>query len=1161
MYSSRFFFIKCLMVVGYMSIWLFPYKILGSSIDRFQMKNKKEIAWKCKELCPVIYPYLVNPCEYPEYYRRPFFAPSWKDFEYKTQFVVGRSVPSDVTNAIDVKGKVYRPNMSFMRKEHFVERLQFLAKNNLFLHNIGGFGPGIPKHGSSFGEHIISESQINQIKRYVGNRFTGFDIGEQDGRYNFTYSSIIEPYVPDRKYQYLVSQSYFERIARNQGNWCSALNVLWYWHQLIKEGSVILAGAETQNKVTNGQVQYMHLRGAGKQYGILWYGDVSVFSSWGSKKYNDQEFFKNANNGGSLSLMKRSYYTQYMYNSTILSMEQGWCIGPWAANKGELSPIGIMHNDCVDFVNKYGQPGVMVTQIALLNDFYSGWMPASHISSSFRVWNGMPYEAGDYLTDALINMFYPNYDRSGFFHDETGAMCATPFGENVDALLSDARVEVMNQYPVMVAAGDLFSGGKELSDKITAYVEQGGTFIVTAKNAARLWPKWGISELEKMLPAGTVVQIGDEKLIEDSSFKLYRSNLKSNVSVLARIEDIPVVVIKKMGEGRVILSLTEYGLNAEPYSVKTPPRWKKKEFDVYLERPYRLLNHFYAVLESVFSSVNLFSVGSDLGYIVNYLDSGKYRLAIYNNTLKSLPFKIESNIGKIKSIKELSTGRELFQSAGYWPSGIKGMVGGKNDSLHIYGGDIRLFDVEVENEYVKVKDKIVQPKPVTGSYIATDNMMYLKEDIRLIPTFFDYFNGVAIQGLSILQMDTNALLRHKEWYSLQSLDIAADLRNGFNSGYWTFDVRMNNFHRTKKDIMKIVENLRLLNSKCVLFIPSAFQQQCPDEWKTSYNICFIDSMDSTSNWAYGMDVKLLTPPKLDWNVIYNSMYRRDSLIQINDIVDRHTSLVNKNHILALDRYNDDIRKTISEIPYFFEAFGGVCITAEYIANKSLAALLVEKEWWDEVGISVIVSFIEEINHFPGLTLCDAVPVYYDKSLKYYKDVFDKMEALGMRVALFTTHRGLPMKRYKHDIHDEFKRTYLHLSEYVKNKSIKILITNTRFREMATVKQQQHMIDEIGNKNNLGLAINLNHLTENAYVKEIEQAGSLLGAVILGGVGSIDHSEYLPISQSKKSADYLNSLENVLLIEKNGKLNNRNIYDDCLYMKWISKKCGLNEVVL
>lgn len=59
---------------------------------------------------------------------------------------------------------------------------------------------------------------------------------------------------------------------------------------------------------------------------------------------------------------------------------------------------------------------------------------------------------------------------------------------------------------------------------------------------------------------------------------------------------------------------------------------------------------------------------------------------MYNNTLKSLPFKIESHIGDIETINELSTGNKLFSCAGYWPHEMKGEVEGKDDESHIYGG-------------------------------------------------------------------------------------------------------------------------------------------------------------------------------------------------------------------------------------------------------------------------------------------------------------------------------------------------------------------------------------------------------------------------------------------------------------------------------------------
>ena len=88
-------------------------------------------------------------------------------------------------------------------------------------------------------------------------------------------------------------------------------------------------------------------------------------------------------------------------------------------------------------------------------------------------------------------------------------------------------------------------------------------------------------------------------------------------------------------------------------------------FNTFLGRPYSLLNHFRSIVDAVFKSVQLFEVGEGLGVIVNYLEEGKYRLAIYNNTLESLPFSIRSKIGRIKSIDELSTGDKLYQIYAY----------------------------------------------------------------------------------------------------------------------------------------------------------------------------------------------------------------------------------------------------------------------------------------------------------------------------------------------------------------------------------------------------------------------------------------------------------------------------------------------------------------
>ena len=209
---------------------------IGASVQLFPADKENNCMRElCSRIHPILYPYPVEPMEYPEYSRRPYPALSWSDFGHRTQFVAGRNVPLNETELADVPGLVYRPGASFLKDREFTGKLQYIGKHGMYLHNIGGYGPGSPFYGS-FGEYIVAEWQTEQIRKYLGRRFTGFDVGEQDGRFNFTYKQIMEPYIPDRRRQYLASQPYFDRVAADLGNWCSSLSVLWYWHYILKEG-------------------------------------------------------------------------------------------------------------------------------------------------------------------------------------------------------------------------------------------------------------------------------------------------------------------------------------------------------------------------------------------------------------------------------------------------------------------------------------------------------------------------------------------------------------------------------------------------------------------------------------------------------------------------------------------------------------------------------------------------------------------------------------------------------------------------------------------------------------------------------------------------------------------------------------------------------------
>jgi hypothetical protein len=65
----------------------------------------------------------------------------------------------------------------------------------------------------------------------------------------------------------------------------AALVSLNFGHYFLKEGTYTLIGAETAQGLPNSQVYYAFIRGGGKQYGVPWFGNASVWNRWGYKTY------------------------------------------------------------------------------------------------------------------------------------------------------------------------------------------------------------------------------------------------------------------------------------------------------------------------------------------------------------------------------------------------------------------------------------------------------------------------------------------------------------------------------------------------------------------------------------------------------------------------------------------------------------------------------------------------------------------------------------------------------------------------------------------------------------------------------------------------------------------------------------------------------------
>jgi len=789
-------------------------------------------------LPPAVYPYLLDPTLYPDYTRRPTLVPTWKTFDGQPQFTALRQLP-DASYTNQDLGRVCWPNIGILSEQAHVrvsqtnprkgaqllrqpqrrirgqslsQSLDELKRRGYYLFDIWGYVPGTETL-----QIKVPPKTLRLMGQKLGDHFLGTDIGENDGRYLFLMPQLQAPYAADRVGQCEQAYHYFSRINDDLGERMDALTVYWYWPYPLKEGTVVLTGAETQNRVTSSSIQYVFLRGAGKQYGVHWFGNASMFNTWSYKSYHnnqDQKSFVNGPTwGNSLSLLRRLLFSHYLYNSVILGYEGALFTDAWwsPTGAGPLSPLGQIQRDAVKFVDAHPQPGVMQTPVALLLDYYAGWVPARTLTTTYQVWGYLPYDAGDYLTHCVFDLVYPHYEDCSWYHDERGTLCDTPYGDLADVMHSDAAAGILKQYNVVVAAGNLSTADAELRNKLDDYVAGGGTLIVTAGNARRLWPEWKVGPPHRY-PAGSVVEWADgSRTVESLAMDLCDASLPAGAEVLAHCGGTSTVVRLHRGKGEMILLSSPFGINAEP---TVRGLMGNGSADQPLPQPYHLLAHVQRVLDSVFRSQRLFSVGDDLGYITGRKGPGDYTVGVFNNSLHSKPFQITSYCGEITNVTELPLGRDQHRAPGYWPHDFQQNDGGRSDATNIAGGDVRLFSVQVQETGVRVLPEIAPPKRPVGRMLALHDVADLAKEIRRRPTFFEHFDGVKVDWTYLLQRDSEQVKRDRQWLDRQKLRVVVDFSPGLNDfpDLTLMDILPINYARSVAQMDDVLDKMKLMGA-------------------------------------------------------------------------------------------------------------------------------------------------------------------------------------------------------------------------------------------------------------------------------------------------------------------------------------------------------------
>lgn len=595
----------------------------------------------------------VNPQEYPGFAERPVKPVTRADLDHQFHTVALRGFGydrapvappaayrlTDVEETLDLWTRVYDfgrvvwPMWPFLFAENWREAVDALAARKLYLFDIWAYCPSGPFERFEWSEYRVPDETHRYLVEKLGPRFLGYDNGEQDGRYIGGYARLVCPAPATRRQGWEAFGQYFRALGNDLRNYLVSLNSLTFPHYFAQMGNHRLIGTESAQALPSVPMWYAFVRGAGKQYGVLWFGNASVWNRWGAKSLaepnaedtNAPGYWSGPTAGTSMSLLRRLWYVLVMYGCVIMGYESGQLgaateervLDGRARRVPSLTDIGREHLRGAKWCADHPDRGEQHTPVALLWDFHAGWAPPRHLYSgdAYLVWGNMPYEKGDHQIDLLLRELYPDYPDAGFFHSERGFLTATPCGDIFDVLLSDAPAEVLSRYACVVLLGETRLEG-DLLDRLRGYVARGGQLVASASQlgpgAAELFGA-SIGAIEE---ANHALVPGHPWPINEARYRLARLSPAAGADTLAHTRQGAPLAVRRAhtGGGSTLLFAADYMLS-DPLLAPGPIR---NEVDQPLASPHALLEHVKALLLPYLRGFGLVEVeGPPVQYLAN----------------------------------------------------------------------------------------------------------------------------------------------------------------------------------------------------------------------------------------------------------------------------------------------------------------------------------------------------------------------------------------------------------------------------------------------------------------------------------------------------------------------------------------------------------------
>jgi hypothetical protein len=266
-------------------------------------------------------------------------------------------------------------------------------------------------------------------------------------------------------------------------------------------------GLELGENIAFTQSKLAFARGAARQWNRPWSVQISPWFH-GSCTTNGAlrkagKYARGLDAGHSLSFYRRLWLHAWFAGAAMVTPENSLAIFfEEAASPWDLTTHGRAAAEVFAFMRKH-ERGIPYTPVAIVLDHLAGYN-----AYKGRPWGIMDNTPGDLETkDLFQQQLFPGSDHihARPFPDnpEQSYLRPSPFGEMFDVLLSSAKTEVLEAYPVILLVGDI-SFDRDFTGRLVRAASKGCRLLLTQRHAQAL-----TSDFEQLQQAGRVEVLKD----------------------------------------------------------------------------------------------------------------------------------------------------------------------------------------------------------------------------------------------------------------------------------------------------------------------------------------------------------------------------------------------------------------------------------------------------------------------------------------------------------------------------------------------------------------------------------------------------------------------------------------------------------------------------